>query len=660
MQITRSKIQRPRLGSILLSILTMIALSGATFAEVHHVEDCTVCHYGLGGPSEASLCKDSANLKMVREEIETPNSGTKQVTFTGPYVRGENPYDGVCEVCHTQTLVHTNTGDGVNHYDGKDCILCHPHAQPGEMFSTAECYGPESHHTHIRGNKGPEIGDCTDCHLNHANYMLFADGEPLASTTACDNCHSSGGTYGGAAIAKANWDDGVYVADGTALQSGKEQWCAGCHDDEPANSKKDGSGVDAPNIIGEDLNGDDIPDYGYYASGHGRDTAKLTCDVCHDLTRPHIDGNPKTYEVDESTWLPAPENRLAVINSYNDGYRLNAGLVVPTTSQEPQLFSLCTNCHMSVLGTVSNFRFDKTPVNYLHGDHISISMCWAWDSDADGQGGSACNGGDSGVSCPACHNVHGSPMDVSGTLYQNPVMVSHGELTNTVPGLNFRWYTDGYGGSQGGVPTSDLMASQSGAVWCNPPSCAVEPCHGTAPYYKRTPLEIESGIVVDDFESYNSDASLQDNWTNAEDAKLPFLEPQSTGVTGPDGSQCMRVRIVWTQTTSSYGTAKRSYDPYVDLRTANSISFYVNVKNTAKIEKIVVRLKKYPEATFCEATLSTSGLQDDVWGQVSFPRASFDDATWGKLSEIQFQIHEYDPEQSYAQNVFFDDIRFKP
>jgi hypothetical protein len=80
-------------GYIFLSVLLMIALSGTfAVAEYHHVEDCTVCHYGPGGPSEASLCKDSANLKMVREEIETPNSGTKPVVFTGAYVRGAAPY----------------------------------------------------------------------------------------------------------------------------------------------------------------------------------------------------------------------------------------------------------------------------------------------------------------------------------------------------------------------------------------------------------------------------------------------------------------------------------------------------------------------------------------------------------------------------------------
>ncbi|MEW5800664.1 MAG: hypothetical protein AB1847_01035 [bacterium] len=49
---------------------------------------------------------------------------------------------------------------------------------------------------------------------------------------------------------------------------------------------------------------------------------------------------------------------------------------------------------------------------------------------------------DSRISCPACHNVHGSP---------NPAMIRHGELISTPgtgdksPALSFRWYkADGY------------------------------------------------------------------------------------------------------------------------------------------------------------------------------------------------------------------------
>jgi hypothetical protein len=67
-----------------------------------------------------------------------------------------------------------------------------------------------------------------------------------------------------------------------------------------------------------------------------------------------------------------------------------------------------------------------------------------------------------------------------------------------------------------------------------------------------------------------------------------------------------------------------------------------------------------PAGAFCEATVLTAGLQDEVWEEVSFLRADFDDPSWGKVSEIQFQIYEYEPDQDYAVNLYFDNIRFEP
>ena len=100
-------------GYIFLSVLLMIALSGTfAVAEYHHVEDCTVCHYG----GESTDCKGCSNIKHVRCEI----GGLGAVTFP-PYVRGEEPYDGVCEVCHvlwdgeTGTKYYTNDGSGAAH-----------------------------------------------------------------------------------------------------------------------------------------------------------------------------------------------------------------------------------------------------------------------------------------------------------------------------------------------------------------------------------------------------------------------------------------------------------------------------------------------------------------------------------------------------------------
>jgi hypothetical protein len=633
---------------------------------------CSSCHNvhgaaGAEGSTNEPMIRDGSlvgrepgygfSYVIKKNATPWPPSGDSMVTSTnatlpisvGAVFRENNEMCFSCHVCLPPS--------GSSH-DASDTYLEYYRAPETSTCDICHAYGTEaSHPTHDDSTgKGVDLG-CFDCHDSdgHVNNTVdFPDG-PLSTTTACDACHGTGGAHGGVAIAKENWVDGIYEDDGATLQPGKDQWCAGCHDDGPANSEAAGPLIWAPNVMG-----DSALTYGYNISGHGQNSAALKCDVCHDLTRPHIDGNARTYDADESSWL-IDDKRLAVINSYNEGYRLNPGLEVPTPwSGSPEKSALCVNCHMSVLGMATNFVHVSSN---LHVAHMSVNQCWAWDSDADGRGGSACQDGDSGVSCTTCHNVHGSPMDVGGTLYPNPVMVRHGELTDTEPGLNFRWYTDGYGGQSGGDLTSDLMASLSGALWCTPPTCADVNCHYTAPYYHRTPIDFFGrGIVIDDFDSYWNDDGLQGNWTNTEDAKVPRLEPQAMGLPtgGPDGSQCMRARIQWTKTASAYGTTRRSYDPYVDLRAVNSMSFYVYVKNTAKIERVVVRLKKYPEDTFCEATVLTSGLQSEVWEPVSFLRADFDDPTWGKVSEIQFQIHEYDPVQEWAVNVYFDDIFFKP
>jgi hypothetical protein len=67
-----------------------------------------------------------------------------------------------------------------------------------------------------------------------------------------------------------NWDLVERTGAGTeSLLPGNEKWCASCHDDEPANSRMDGLGVYAPNVIGDEVLGVDSS-YGFYVSGHGR------------------------------------------------------------------------------------------------------------------------------------------------------------------------------------------------------------------------------------------------------------------------------------------------------------------------------------------------------------------------------------------------------
>jgi hypothetical protein len=51
--------------------------------------------------------------KLIKEVIATPNSGDREVRFfrdtgSNSFADGDSTYDGICEVCHTQTTYHRN------------------------------------------------------------------------------------------------------------------------------------------------------------------------------------------------------------------------------------------------------------------------------------------------------------------------------------------------------------------------------------------------------------------------------------------------------------------------------------------------------------------------------------------------------------------------
>jgi hypothetical protein len=100
----------------------------------------------------------------------------------------------------------------------------------------------QGHITHITGNKGPRINHgaygtgCITCHVKAS--IDAGDPVPALIPGACDGCHSPDGAFDGVTMAlAADWQSGVYEADGT-LKSGKEMWCAGCHDDQAAYSQQ--------------------------------------------------------------------------------------------------------------------------------------------------------------------------------------------------------------------------------------------------------------------------------------------------------------------------------------------------------------------------------------------------------------------------------------
>ena len=406
-------------GFAFLSFFILTLLSGAMVrGEIHPgVDDCNVCHYSGGpGSPDAAACADSANLKMVREEIVTPNSGLLTVVFEyrpDDFADGDTTYDGICEVCHTQTQVHDNDGDGIDHFDGSDCTTCHAHSQADgtALFSARQEDGPESHHTHIHGERGPGL-DCLDCHLSHSNYGLFADGLDLDNTNECNNCHSTGGTFGGVAMAKANWDSGVYDVDGM-LEAGAEDWCLSCHDDGPANSQQDGLGISAPDQGGNYYSTGHGNTGPFNATVHGQDGPGYTCTVCHDSASSHISG----------TLGDADRSKTA-----------DDGLDYTTDSSE-----VCLDCHKADQSGIGTLGYDATAEASVHSGGVTGNYDTSAASAFPAYGDSADYATNPGYQCEDCHEVHGTQKvamvlatldgNLGGTT--NPVSVSGFESTDS-------------------------------------------------------------------------------------------------------------------------------------------------------------------------------------------------------------------------------------
>ena len=528
--------------------------------------------------------------------VDGTNKTVKFFDQTGAksFADGDTTYNGVCEVCHTLTDHFSNNGGAPdqNHANvggagGTNCITCHRHVDgfghgAGTEAGCEDCHGKDggagttvSHSTHMENDaddlKGPHI-TCGDCHDTN-NYPLFRDGKDLSQTTVCDTCHSPSGSYNGVVSvsgsigAKDNWSNGVYS--GSALATGKEKWCAGCHDDTPAYSKgqyieiiidntdtnfttggtgwntststlqygtnyryhsagtgtntaiwtpnipqageysiyawwvdstnratnapytinynggsetvtvnqetmggtwnylgtytfsagtsgsvvlsdnanglvvadaiKFESGVQAtyaPNVIGDNST------YGFYATGH-----KINCLSCHDSEKRHIDGEHRTYEIDET---PDPD---VVINPYCDSYRLRyidgePSMVVPRVAVAGQAlnnwkdFALCFDCHnrFEVIGDTgddvsgTNFWNDDTSDTNSHSLHLAMDN--RADTDFDN------TTLDSGVTCITCHNVHGA---IRGPMIRHGELISPPGTTRYVPSFDFYYYVPGDG-----------------------------------------------------------------------------------------------------------------------------------------------------------------------------------------------------------------------
>ncbi|MBW1859520.1 MAG: cytochrome c3 family protein, partial [Deltaproteobacteria bacterium] len=387
--------------------------------------------------------------------------------------------------------------------------------------------GP-SHSTHFVADKGPHISlDETGCYVCHADadqqcgedapfFKSGTDGSgdgkyDLSETDVCNPCHSPGVPFDGVAMAKENWELGVYGQDGTTLTPGKEMWCISCHD--AGTSVCDGVG--APDISGDNTT------YGYYVNGH----RSRPCSDCHDLTVTHVDGDARTYAYNFAQYAPG-ESGVAYAAGYRlksmgadipGGYNESVPLMIPTNFNTTFAYSgqdimdnaarLCFSCHDSTEvfdeipdgGIDTNFKsaMPNPPRDYSfslgdmnqHVWHTIGMTIQSWDSDWDDTttGPGPGPGYDTLTTCSSCHNVHGAAGADGST---NEPMIRDGSLAGRT----------GYGFSyliSGGYPTVTSIGASLpisvGAVFRNGNAMCGGTCHQSTPPGPLTPAYDATG-----------------------------------------------------------------------------------------------------------------------------------------------------------------------
>jgi hypothetical protein len=160
-------------------------------------------------------------------------------------------------------------------------------------------------------------------------------------------------------------------------------------------------------------------------------------------------------------------------------------------------------------------------------------------------------------------------------------------------------------------------------------------------------------LAVDDFEGYSNDSQLQAVWIGKQDASPPDVY-----ILAPEGSQSATVRVMWTNSTFTYGSLHRDYSPAVDLDNADAIGFWLRTESDWKFEKFKVRIKNNGVWGAANVGFNKFNIEENVWTWIQVPRANFTENTdWSNVETIQIRAIEG---TTTIQNVSFqvDDIKF--
>ncbi|RME20438.1 MAG: hypothetical protein D6800_13165, partial [Candidatus Zixiibacteriota bacterium] len=225
----------------------------------HQGQDCLTCH----APHATT------NIYLIRDTIQTPNSGPKPVVFKtlgigDPYnspdpVPGDpnsgvmadstnGVFTGICEVCHTTTAHHRNDGSEPppNHHDAENCTTCHPHTggfAAGESSGGNGCTCHQSiltpmkdstslsyHHLVLSDDANYDVyaKTCLRCHVHHDIFR--PDLNPGVGQRAKNlRVDFSTPVVPGDNTVLSNSDYSATGSGGICLSCHSDATCSGCH-----------------------------------------------------------------------------------------------------------------------------------------------------------------------------------------------------------------------------------------------------------------------------------------------------------------------------------------------------------------------------------------------------------------------------------------------
>ncbi|RJR17297.1 MAG: hypothetical protein C4581_08275 [Nitrospiraceae bacterium] len=347
---------------------------GNTFAIVH------------GNP-----VNDTINLSRIT--IIPSKSGSRTVRFFGQtgsksFADGDATYDGICEVCHTQTIHFRNDGSGsdqlhtnMGSIPGTNCTDCHKHVNGFQGM------GGGAHTTHVLKGYGPQLA-CTAC---HGSIPVLADGQPLATTIVCNNCHSASG----AVTAKSYWDtagSSEGEAGSWAAVTSEIIYCGSCHDSTPGNTKKDGTGDTAPNVMGNGTT------FGYSITGHGK-----------------VSGNylRLSWQATSDTGNPAANRQCSACHDLSTTHFNNAADRLKTGYANDASNGNCKQCHNPGTVATANPQWYTTYTDYQDSAHYATGN----------------------LKCTACHDVHGaSGTNIGMTKLNQEALCNQGNCHSGIGG----------------------------------------------------------------------------------------------------------------------------------------------------------------------------------------------------------------------------------